>query len=68
MDKKRIPVLPPKTTSTYRKIDGKRFIIDDVYRTKEQAKYMAGFWRARGMYARIMDVKGGKAIYIRKRS
>ena len=56
-----------RSTGTYRQIGGKRFILDDVYGTKDQARYMAGYWRARGMNARVIPVKNGSAIYVRKK-
>lgn len=56
-----------KTTGTFRQFGGERFILDDVYGTKDQARYMAGYWRARGMNARVIPVKNGSAIYVRKR-
>jgi hypothetical protein len=56
-----------RSTGTYRQFGGKRFILDDVYGTKDQAQYMAGYWRARGMNARVIPVKNGSAIYVRKK-
>lgn len=56
-----------RSTGTFRQFGGKRFILDDVYGTKDQARYMAGYWRARGMNARVIPVKNGSAIYIRKK-
>ncbi|MCH2644659.1 MAG: hypothetical protein MKZ54_05085, partial [Candidatus Poseidoniaceae archaeon] len=56
-----------RSTGSYRKFDGKRFILDDVYGTRDQARYMAGYWRARGMNARVIPVKNGSAIYIRQK-
>ena len=56
-----------RSTGTFRQLGGKRFILDDVYGSKDQARYMAGYWRARGMNARVIPVKNGSAIYIRKK-
>jgi hypothetical protein len=56
-----------RSTGTFRQFGGKRFILDDVYGTKDQARYMAGYWRARGMNARVIPVKNGSAIYVRKK-
>lgn len=56
-----------RSTGTFRQFGGKRFILDDVYGSKDQARYMAGYWRARGMNARVIPVKNGSAIYIRKK-
>ena len=56
-----------RSTGLYRKFGGKRFILDDVYGTRDQARYMAGYWRARGMNARVIPVKNGSAIYVREK-
>lgn len=52
---------------TYRIFDNKRFIIDDQYRNKEQARRMAGFWRDENFNARVIPTRKGYAVYIRKR-
>ena len=56
---------------TYRifnvKGQGERFIIDDQYRNKQQARRMADFWRSENFNARVIPTRKGYAVYIRKR-
>ena len=69
----RIPYNAPRagyrivSPGTYRIFDNKRFIIDDQYRNKEQARRMAGFWRSENFNARVIPTRKGYAVYIRKR-
>lgn len=52
---------------TYRIFDNKRFIIDDQYTNKSQARMMAGFWRNENFNARVIPTRKGYAVYVRKR-
>ena len=60
------PNFNTKINSTYRKFDGKRFIIEDRYRNKKIAREIAQEWRNREkMNARVVENADGTAtVYV----